>query len=222
MKNTKASEYGVAWPAQNMPVEYFGTDFPWSVSMGKNVDITSVKVKLTRESDGKVWNFSSEEADGYFNVNNAGYGQKGCIIFRPDTSIKYTAGDVFDVDITGLGSDVSYTVNFFSLEDGQAVTAKPTVKPTETPTAVPTKEPEITEEPEETEEPEITDEPEETEEPEEEPDETEAPTARPTVTPTAKPVTKPAKVKIKKWKINKNKVTVYFGKVKNASGYQVR
>ena len=71
MKNTKASEYGVAWPAQNMPVEYFGTDFPWSVSMGKNVDITSVKVKLTRESDGKVWNFSSEEADGYFNVNNA-------------------------------------------------------------------------------------------------------------------------------------------------------
>jgi len=230
MKNTKAGEYGVAWPAQNMPVEYFGTDFPWSVSMGKNVDITSVKVKLTRESDGKVWNFSSEEADGYFNVNNAGYGQKGCIIFRPDTSIKYTADDVFDVDITGLGSDVSYTVNFFSLEDGQAVTAKPTVKPTETPTAaptetptaVPTKEPEITEKPEETEEPEITDEPEETEEPEEEPEETEAPTARPTVTPTAKPVTKPAKVKIKKWKINKNKVTVYFGKVKNASGYQVR
>lgn len=42
------------------------------------------------------------------------------------------------------------------------------------------------------------------------------------MTPTAKPVTKPAKVKIKKWKINKNKVTVYFGKVKNASGYQVR
>ena len=87
---------------------------------------------------------------------------------------------------------------------------------------MPTKEPEITEKPEETEEPEITDEPEETEEPEEEPEETEAPTARPTVTPTAKPVTKPAKVKIKKWKINKNKVTVYFGKVKNASGYQVR
>lgn len=247
MKNTKASEYGVAWPAQNMPVEYFGTVFPWSLSMGESVDIESVKVKLTRQNDGKVWNFSNEAADGYFNVNNGGYGQKGCIIFRPKTDRKYAAGDVFDVEITGLGDgkDVSYTVNFFELEDGQDVTAKPTakptetptaaptetptvkptVKPTETPTAVPTKELEITEKPEETEEPEITDEPEETEEPEDEPEESEepeAPTARPTVTPTAKPVTKPAKVKIKKWKINKNKVTVYFGKVKNASGYQVR
>ncbi len=229
-RNNQASEYGVAWPAQNMPVEYFGTDFPWSVSMGKNVDITSVKVKLTRESDGKVWNFSSEEADGYFNVNNVNYGQKGCIIFRPDTSIKYAAGDVFDVDITGLESDVSYKVNFFSLKGSQDATAKPTEAPTEapteTPTAAPTEMPTTapTETPtvEPTEEPEITEEPEETETPTEEPEETKAPTARPTVTPTAKPVTKPAKVKINKWKINKNKVTVYFGKVKNASGYQVR
>ena len=26
--------YGVAWPAQNMPLAYFDTEYPWSISMG--------------------------------------------------------------------------------------------------------------------------------------------------------------------------------------------
>ncbi len=179
-KNSKAAEYGVAWPAQNMPVEYFGAGFPWSVSMGSTVDISSVKVKLTRESDNKTWNFSSSEADGYFNVNNDGYGQKGCIIFRPDTDENYEAGDVYNVSITGLGDgkDVSYSVNFFELGKISEPTATPTIEPT----------------------------------------------AKPTVSPTTKPSdsSKPAAVKIKNANVKKNKVTVYFKKVNNVSGYEVR
>ncbi|MDE6635932.1 MAG: hypothetical protein K2K09_04925, partial [Lachnospiraceae bacterium] len=56
--------------------------------------------------------------DGAFYVNNDNYGQKGCIIFRPDDIEEYKAGDSYDVNIvTGLSSgDVSYTVNFFNLE----------------------------------------------------------------------------------------------------------
>ena len=50
--------YGVAWPAQNMPVEFFGSSYPWSISMGKEVDKSAVKVTLIRQSDQKKWAFS--------------------------------------------------------------------------------------------------------------------------------------------------------------------
>lgn len=106
--------YGVAWPAQNMPVEFFGSSYPWSISMGKDVDKSAVKVTLIRQSDQKKWAFSEKKADGYFNVENSNYGQKGCIIFRPE-NLSYQPGDTFEVKITGLDQKVSYTVNFFSV-----------------------------------------------------------------------------------------------------------
>lgn len=113
--DTDADEYGVAWPAQNMPVEYFGSVYPWSISMGFFVDKTKVDITLTRKNDGKTWKFSPDDSDGYFNVDNAGYGMPGCIIFRPD-DITYKAGDRFHVEIAGLVDEVSYDVNFFSVE----------------------------------------------------------------------------------------------------------
>lgn len=63
--------YGVAWPAQNMPVEFFGSSYPWSISMGKEVDKSAVKVTLVRQSNQKKWTFSEKKADGYFNVENS-------------------------------------------------------------------------------------------------------------------------------------------------------
>ena len=114
----KTENYGVAWPAQNMPTDYFKKEFPWSVSMGTEVDASAVAVTLTRASDGKRWNFSStSSADGPFYVNNDNYGQKGCIIFRPNDVAGYQDGDSYHVNITGLSSgEVSYTVNFFDLD----------------------------------------------------------------------------------------------------------
>ena len=192
--------------------------------MGSTVDISSVKVKLTRESDNKTWNFSSSEADGYFNVNNDGYGQKGCIIFRPDTDEDYEAGDVYNVSITGLGErkDVSYSVNFFELGKISKPTETPTTEPTVSPTEEPSTEPTITP----TEEPGTEPTAAPTEEPGTEPTAapTIEPTAKPTVSPTTKPSdsSKPAAVKIKNANVKKNKVTVYFKKVNNVSGYEVR
>ena len=125
-QNTDADKYGVAWPAQNMPVEFFGSEYPWSVSMGEELNADEVKVKLVRKNDGKIWEFSKESSDGYFNVENSWYGQRGCIIFRPefDDKTKFEAGEVYEVNISGLGEgkDVSYCVNFFNLEE------KPTEK----------------------------------------------------------------------------------------------
>ena len=39
-----------------------------------------------------------------FNVDNGGYGQKGCVIFKPD-SISIQAGENYEVTITGWNSD---------------------------------------------------------------------------------------------------------------------
>ena len=83
--NSTAGEYGVAWPAQNMPVEYFSADYAWSVSMGYKVDASKIKVTLTRKNDGKKWEFSQGKSDGVFYVDNDYYGQIGCIIFRPSS-----------------------------------------------------------------------------------------------------------------------------------------
>ena len=111
-----SSYYGVAWPAQNMPVEYFNDDDAWSVSFGMELTASNISVTLTSHKDGSVWNFSQDNpADGFFNVENGGYGQKGCVIFRPN-NISYSAGDRFDVSISGVGSSpVTYTVDFFSV-----------------------------------------------------------------------------------------------------------
>lgn len=117
-----ANEKVVCWPAKNMPVEYFESlrtylySPAWSISMGESVNQSDIKVSLTRKSDSKKWNFSSTSADGDFYVNNDSYAQSGCIIFRP-SDIFYSAGDVFDVKITGMEEPVEYTVNFFSLSD---------------------------------------------------------------------------------------------------------
>lgn len=122
--NKSASEYGVAWPAQTMPTDYFGIYYPWSISMGYQVNKDNVQVKLVRLSDNRTWNFSNSSVNGYFNVNNTGYGQTGCIIFRPDNIEAYSNGDKFQVTITGLNTPVSYQVSFFDLVPVTSITIK--------------------------------------------------------------------------------------------------
>ncbi len=110
------SQYGVVWPAQNMPLEYFKANYPWSYSAGYTLDEAAVTVSVERESDHKTWNFSSAASDGHFTVNNDNYGQPGCVIFRPDGITAFASDDVFHVLIK-QGSYVvaEYDVNFFSM-----------------------------------------------------------------------------------------------------------
>lgn len=49
--------FGVAWPAQNMPVDYFDRESLWSVSTGETLEASDIRVTLTREAD---------EKNGYF------------------------------------------------------------------------------------------------------------------------------------------------------------
>jgi len=105
--------YGVAWPAQNMPVELFGDDFPWSISMGYAVS-ENVSVRVRDMDTGQEWNLYYGSPDGYFNVENSYYGQPGCIIFKPN-GISCVEGKKYEVTISGLPEPFSYVVNFFSV-----------------------------------------------------------------------------------------------------------
>ena len=112
-QNNSARMAGVAWPAQQMPVELFSSGAAWSFSTGFEVNAGAIHVTLSRERDHKVWNFDSASADGSFYVDNLICGTPGCIIFRPDDVGDYQAGDTFRVEITGLATYPDYTVQFF-------------------------------------------------------------------------------------------------------------
>ena len=103
----------IAWPAQNMPVEYMSSNMAWSLFTGQSETSSSVNVTLERASDGKTWTFSEESADGYFNVSD--YIHNGTIVFRPSDIDGYNDGDVFTVNVTGVKTPVTYTVTFFTI-----------------------------------------------------------------------------------------------------------
>ncbi len=121
--NPSASVSGaVCWPATNTPLSYFGSDAPWSISLGREISEEDVIVYLIRMNisgkESKVWTFSKSSSDGDFYVNNGSFGEKGCIIFRPSDVGSYDDGDSFYVSVSlgDTGETMSYTVDFFDLE----------------------------------------------------------------------------------------------------------
>jgi hypothetical protein len=109
--------HGVAWPAKNTPLNLFDSSDAWSISMGVAVPTDGTKVVLTRKSDNKKWTFTTKKSKingNYMTINNDGYGQTGCIIFRPK-NITYKKGDSFTVKVSGTGFSFSYDVTFFKL-----------------------------------------------------------------------------------------------------------
>ena len=127
--NPDDSYNGIAWPAANTPVSYFASTSPWSFSIGEEVTDTDVVVSLLRARDSKIWTFSKYYSDGEFYVDNQNYGQKGCIIFRPEDVGSYEDGDHFYVVIYVGDEEYSYEVKFFDLEGyyAPAAPAKPSV-----------------------------------------------------------------------------------------------
>ena len=129
-RNYSAKEYGVAWPAQNTPVEllsYSGNSsvnlYPWSISFGQAPG-SDINVTLINNQTGYSWHFGNDYADGEFYVNNGGYGQRGCVIFYPEY-LHMSKGDSYtvqindkvltfpctkaDVEAAGLSMDTEYT-----------------------------------------------------------------------------------------------------------------
>ena len=102
----------VIWPTQNMPIEFFGDNYPWTLSTGRNIT-KKVVVTLTNKKTKKVIKFD-KYTNNKFLVNNDGYGLTGCVIFRPN--LKYSDGDSYQVDVNCTDFSVSYDVTFFNLK----------------------------------------------------------------------------------------------------------
>lgn len=129
-KNTVSYDI-VAWPASGYfpnNIRAFGPYTPWSVSLNAKtygkVTADDVTVKLTRASDGKVWNFSSKNryekssTELWFTVDTSVCGDGQCIIFRPNKVGTYEGR--WDVEITISGkkpATISYSVDFFNTDD---------------------------------------------------------------------------------------------------------
>ena len=104
----------VSWPASgNNLTDTFDVNEPWSVSLNGDVfedpELSEVRVVLTRKSDGRTWTFDSGTETGvvdgehdYFNVEDGGYGDGTCIIFRPAFSELPAYDGEYAVEITGL------------------------------------------------------------------------------------------------------------------------
>lgn len=130
----------VSWPASgNFPNDILDTTTPWSITLNPSKFNTSasvlnsVKVKITRASDGRSWTLSSAndksspvESDmknSYFHVDRGGYAIGNCIIFQIGSSnLGHSSySGEYRVEVTGLktlgGSDakLDYKVNFFSM-----------------------------------------------------------------------------------------------------------
>ena len=122
LEDIKLPSY-VPWPAQTMPIDYFGG--PWSVSLNKDElkvpDKNALKVTMTKQGgDSIVLNSSCTNKSGkYFNYSTENMGMGPAIVFTPD--IRYAANDVVTVKIEGVqdkyGNEtlIEYTVNFFEM-----------------------------------------------------------------------------------------------------------
>ena len=136
----------ISWPASgNNLSELFDTSNPWSVTLNPKVftiptSTKGLKVTITQKSNGKKWVFTEKTNDcvvsvqhSFFKVDNDGYGEKNCIIFRPAYSKLESYKGEYVVKITGL-KDIkrkkkrySYKVNIVSYEDVKLKMTKPEI-----------------------------------------------------------------------------------------------
>ena len=130
----------VAWPARNMPIEFMGTDYAWSISLGNDYrleEAQDITVTMKDANSGKSWTFqkaSSSWDSNYLSVSEDNYGRMPCIIFRPQKgSITYKAGSRYEISVTGLkdrfGNDqpLQYTVDLFALSGSVVEASKVTL-----------------------------------------------------------------------------------------------
>lgn len=115
----------VAWPAQQMPLDYFDVNTPLSLSFSDDYDIKgNVVVLMVRQHDGRVWKFGRllPKSDGYYNTSTAtAGGTSRCIVWRPSGIDQYRPNDRFVIRVSGVKYQgfelppIEYTVSFFSL-----------------------------------------------------------------------------------------------------------
>lgn len=123
----------ISWPASgNFPTNLFNIYNPWSVTLNpskyQTPSLDNLSITITRQSDGKKWNFNSATGqpssyeNAYLTVENSYYGIPNCIIFHPGSANVDDYEGIYQVDISGLyttsgqAAQLQYQVDFFDVE----------------------------------------------------------------------------------------------------------
>lgn len=120
-KDYQSNTAVIAWPPQNMPVEYATAEDPYSLFLTGNFKFSpALSVKMIRTSDNMTWKFSATERDGYFRAADGGNQiHKKYIAWKPDNLTEYKAGDKIRIVVDGvLCNDepylIEYSVSYFN------------------------------------------------------------------------------------------------------------
>ena len=105
----------VAWPAQNTPTELVQENTPWSVSVGRHLNIDNIEVYVHCDANGWEVTLNSTTQNGFLAVNNNAYGEQACIIFSPGSGYFINDGVTYHVTIkfNDTREQLEYDVNFF-------------------------------------------------------------------------------------------------------------
>ncbi|MBQ6164341.1 MAG: hypothetical protein IJK23_07700 [Clostridia bacterium] len=147
-KSAPVGDYDlITWPPSGyVPSDdrIFDSSTAWSVTLCPNKYMKpdgSVRVTITRESDGKKYAFASGGSNGFFTIENSGYGVDNCIIFRPDglgvPKGRYTVEVSGIKTVNGAAVTLKYAMEFFQTVGVDVpVGPQPTVTTTEKPSQV--------------------------------------------------------------------------------------
>jgi len=118
----------IGWPAAGyFPTEWFSSTDAWSVSLNeKHYDskrTAEIKVRITRERDGKTWQLdqSNKDTGGNYFIVASRSSDPFCIIFRPAAIGAFEPDDKFHVEINGLyghegqSESITYRTTFFTM-----------------------------------------------------------------------------------------------------------
>lgn len=119
-KNTK-----IAWPAENMPIEYMSNDLPFSLSLSDDFSIDKPVITMKNIKTGSltVINSSKLEKNQHLSISSEKYGYINALIWRPNPKkINYKAGETYAIHIDGITKDgiktpIDYQVKFFKINN---------------------------------------------------------------------------------------------------------
>lgn len=127
-KSGRDVEYDfISWPASgHFPMQLNRSSLPWSVTLNlnkyKSIDMETLRVTLTRESDGKQWVLDKNTGDAV-SMNLPFLTTDGdTMVFRPAVSELSSYEDTYTVNVSGIfmengaAAELNYAVDIFNLE----------------------------------------------------------------------------------------------------------
>ncbi|GEK33040.1 Ig-like domain-containing protein [Kurthia sibirica] len=117
-------EIKIAWPPENMPIQYSPNDLPFSLSLGASYSLDKPIIQMTNSRTGQQITIDSEKLkkNEHYSVSPSGYGKLQAIVWRPNSDvIHYKAGDQWTIHIDGLQKEgqvtyIEYKITLFDLQ----------------------------------------------------------------------------------------------------------